>query len=175
MNREFEIAVKAADASAIRRLAMETSINAPCSNNQTILEVAIDEIETRSSRFEIVQLLLECGADPNFRINSECGALFSAVLHKDTQAIRLLLESGADPNVMLDGEPIYSWCEFDYRHDEYCLELPEKAAESDKATEEQWLQFLDQLAIKYNKRRPDYLFLMREFGAKTSSEICGDT
>jgi hypothetical protein len=174
VNRELEIAVKAADASAVRRLAKATSINEPCSTADTILEVAIDSIENSDSRLKIVQLLLECGADPSFRVNDECGALFSAVLQKDTQVIRLLLQSGASPNVILDGEPIYSWSEFDYRYDEFDLELPEKPTDADKASEEQWLRYLDQLAIKYGRRRPDYLFALREHGAKTSCELRGD-
>lgn len=92
---------------------------------------------------------------------------------KDTRILKLLLDHGADPNKEHDlGEPLYNWAEFDYRYDEYGIQLlPEEPTEEDKSTEDEWLQFLDRLAIKHGKRRPDYLFLLRAAGAKTWREL----
>ena len=45
------------------------------------------------------------------------------------------------------------------------------AAAADKASEDAWLLYLDRCAIKHGARRPDYLFLLREFGARTATEL----
>jgi hypothetical protein len=47
---------------------------------------------------------------------------------------------------------------------------PESPTDADKASEDSWLKFLDRLTIKYGKRRPDYLMLLRERGALTYAE-----
>ncbi|MCU0427579.1 MAG: hypothetical protein MUF71_18350 [Candidatus Kapabacteria bacterium] len=46
-----------------------------------------------------------------------------------------------------------------------------KPREADTATPDTWLHFLNRLAVKYKRRRPDYLVSLRVFGAKTMREL----
>ena len=99
------------------------------------------------------------------------GPLFNAVIPKDTEVLQLLLVHGADPNAEHEGvESLYAWAEFDYRYDEYDLRMPEEPKEEDKASEDTWLDYLDRLAQKYGKRRPDCLRILRKAGAKGWSD-----
>jgi hypothetical protein len=70
------------------------------------------------------------------------------------------------------GLSLYEWAEFDYRYEEYGLDLPEEPSRQDCETEDAWLQFLERLAAVYGKR-PARLpaALLRERGAKTSREL----
>lgn len=135
------------------------------------LEVAIREIEDLPTRHAVLNTLLELGVDPR-RLNSDGGGpLFRAVIDQDTEALSILLAHGADPNLEHDfGESLYSWAAFDYRYEAWDLRLPEEPTDSDRATEDAWLEFLDRLAIKYGKRRPDYLRLLRAHGALSREE-----
>jgi ankyrin repeat protein len=75
------------------------------------------------------------GADPKQVDESGYGVLFSSVIAKDTKLIAYLLSRGADPNLEHDlGEALYDWAEFDYRYDEYDLNLPEKPTEEVQST-----------------------------------------
>ncbi|MBK1620348.1 hypothetical protein CKO42_18265 [Lamprobacter modestohalophilus] len=120
------------------------------------------------SRFLMVADLLDAGADPTYTEPQGSGVLFACVIAKDARLIDYLLSRGADPNKEHDlGEPLYSWAEFDYRYDEYDLNLPEEPTEQDRASEETWLEFLSRLAVKYGKHPPDYLITLRRAGALT--------
>jgi len=52
-----------------------------------------------------------------------------------------------------------------------CLIPTYRAETPEYINEEEWLKWLDYMAVKYDKRRPDHLFLLREYGARTSSEL----
>lgn len=133
---------------------------------------ACDSWHTPDSRYEMVEALLTSGADPRLLDRDGCGPLFECVLAKDARLIAYLLAHGADPNERLDsGETLYDWAEFDYRFDEYDLRLPEDPKNNDEGDEDSWLRFLDRIASKYNKRRPDYLIALRKGGAMTTSEL----
>ncbi len=74
--------------------------------------------------------------------------------------------------LMFDGcEILYQWAEFDYRYDEYDLSLPEEPTETEQKSEDLWLLFLERLAVKYGKRPPDYLRVLRDYGAKKTREL----
>lgn len=62
---------------------------------------------------------------------------------------------------------------FDYRFETYGegMALPEQPTAADRATPDTWLAFLDRIAITYGKRRPDYLLLLRNYGARTYAEM----
>jgi hypothetical protein len=49
--------------------------------------------------------------------------------------------------------------------------LPEKPTEAEQTSEDLWLLFLERLAVKYGKRPPDYLRVLRDYGAKTKREF----
>ena len=107
--------------------------------------------------------------------DEKLGPLFGAILQKDYRVLELLLKHGADPNAELIRadypESLYDWANTDYWIDIYDCRYPEDPTDEDKASEESWLEYLDRLAIKYEKRRPDYLQLLRRYGAKTFKEM----
>ncbi|TIR71226.1 MAG: ankyrin repeat domain-containing protein, partial [Mesorhizobium sp.] len=53
----------------------------------------------RPDRLQLIQILLEQGADPNMRGVNDWTPLHYAVAQRDAEAIRLLLASGADPSL----------------------------------------------------------------------------
>lgn len=133
-------------------------------------------------RQDMLRLLVQLGADPN-RMDAEgSGPLTDAMLAMDAELIALLLALGADPNThkgFSDCESFYDWAEFDYRFNVYFepnplngeLGPPDDSTEDDRASADAWLRYLDRCAIKYGLRRPDHLFLLREYGAKTVEEL----
>ena len=144
--------------------------NSTNDRGEPILSEAADSWRTSANRFTMTRLLLEAGASTKAPKGDIPSPLFAAVLSKDADVIQLMLEYGADPNEDCDCEPIYSWAEFDYRHDEYDSGLPENPNEDDKASEDSWLKFLQRMALKHQKRPPDYLIVLRNAGAKTWNE-----
>ena len=156
----------------------------------TILERVIGGLDCcpEAPRYRVVQEMLRLGADPCRRSGDGSNPLFSAVLKMDTEMLRILLDAGADPNAMLRimlgvgadsqalasecmEESLYDWADFAYRHDVWNSKLPEEARAADRADQDAWLCFLDRLAVKYGKRRPDHLRLLRERGALAMSEL----
>jgi len=120
-------------------------------------------------------MLLEARANPKLLDEEKSGPLFAAVLRTDYRLLEMLLKYGADPNAEMlrvdYPESFYDWAETDYWI--YVCEgrYSEDPTDEDNATKESWLEYLDRLAIKYEKRRPDYLQLLRTCGAKTFKEL----
>ena len=88
--------------------------------------------------------------------------------------IRILLDAGADPNAEKmdsESESFHDWAEFDYRYEIWSVNPPEKAIDADRSSEDAWLAYLDRLAVKYGKRRPDHLQLLRRRGALSMAEL----
>jgi ankyrin repeat protein len=118
------------------------------------------------------EVLLQAGANPKKLDRDGGGPLFDAVIQKDADVIKLLLDYGADPSREHDmGESLYDWAEFYYRWETYGGILPEAATEEEWDTPDNWLQFLDRLAVKHGQPRPDILILIRKAGAKTWYEM----
>lgn len=133
-------------------------------------------------RQDMLRLLVQLGADPNLVSAEGLGPLTNAMLAMDTELIALLLALGADPNIykgFSDCESFYDWAEFDYRFNVYfkpdplCGELgpPGEPTENDRASADAWLRYLDRCAVKQGLRRPDHLFWLRKYGAKTMEEL----
>lgn len=136
-----------------------------------LLELCYGEFD---HRFEVLSVFLELGANPNLLGDEECNAMFYPMICMDTEVLRILLEAGANPNLGRgsgSGESFYDYAEFDYRYQVYDLNEPEEPTDDDRKDEGAWLQYLDRMAVKHNKRRPDHLFLLRSFGAKTFKEL----
>jgi hypothetical protein len=153
-------------------------LSTPNSCGESILSAAIFELsfwnEVKPYRYEVIKLLLELGANPNQLNDEKSGSLTDAMLMRDTEMIRILLEAGAKPNEFggfSESESFYDYAEFDYRFCIWDLHLPEKKPENISDDENTWLLWLDEMAVKYQRRRPDYLFLLRQYGAKTLAEL----
>lgn len=146
---------------------------------ESILSAAIIELsffgEEKPYRYDVIKLLLELGANPNQLNEEKSGSLTDAMLMRDTEMIKILLHAGAKPNEFGgfagSRESFYDYAEFDYRFRIWDLHLPEKIPENISDDENVWLLWLDEMAVKYQRRRPDYLFLLREYGAKTWAEL----
>ncbi len=140
-------------------------------DKNTPLVVAISGFG-KENRRNIVRLLLDNGADPNFLGEENCGVVFQAVLAKDPIIMEMILSAGANPNFLMDaGESLYDWAEFDYRFDAFDLSLPYKPTDEDRLSEESWLAFLEKCADSKQVFQPEFLRKLREYGAKTSTEI----
>jgi ankyrin repeat protein len=62
-------------------------------------------------RIPLIQLLLECGADPNARDSLGQTPLMCAcyVDTRDESIVKLLLQHGADPNLSIQGKTAWDW------------------------------------------------------------------
>ena len=128
-------------------------------------------------KYAVVRILLECGADPNKLSGIGSSPLLPPMLGMDTKMLRLLLKAGADPNKaggFTKDSSFYDWAESDYRTEVYDLKLSDKPRKGDQKDADSWLAFLDRIAVKYNRRRPDHLLLLRKYGAKTMKEIMAE-
>ena len=134
------------------------------------LGVAMGEIEP--PLYDVVKLLLELGANPNQQDEEGSGALTEAMIAMDTEMLRVLLEAGARPNDFKGfggSGTLYNWADTDYQF--HIWDINKFPETHEYINEEEWLKWLDYMAVKYDKRRPDHLFLLREYGARTSSEL----
>lgn len=127
------------------------------------------------NRRNIISLLVEYGADVNFKGEENCGVLFQAVLLKDTFVLEQLLLKGANPNFLMEsGQTLYDWADIDYRHDAFDWRLPLDFNAPDPFCENKWLDYLDLCAEFKGVFKPDFLRVLRRFGAKKTSELEGD-
>jgi hypothetical protein len=159
------------------RLALEhgADVNAVDASNDTPLVGAIrscDDVLLEPT----VTYLLDHGANPDFRGNDNTGVLFNAALRMNPSVLELLFERGANPNLMLEGnESLYDWSEFTYRYQAFGfgMELPLTPTDVDREPEESWLHFLDRCAQVAGVPPPAFLWVMRNYGAKTIRELKG--
>jgi hypothetical protein len=184
----------AGDIAAMRaQVAEGLDVNDSDSFGDTLLEQVIGSLGfcPPSSRYPVIKEMLRLGADPCALNADGSTPLFSAVLSMDTELLRILLDGGADPNAILlipidvdvgftaanmqaletMDESLYDWAEFAYRYEVWDTDLPEDPRATDQVDQDAWLRFLDRLAIKYGKRRPDFLRLLRQRGALTITEL----
>lgn len=182
MNQELNTALREAllrrdFPEAERLLSAGADINARLTDWWMLDDVILepDDEPGLPRRADIVRFMLKHGADPRLQGIEEGGPLWPACLNQDVELLRLLLENGADPNKEGDGpEPLYEMAEFDYLFEIWELGVPEPASAEDSASPDRYIDFLDRMAIKYGRARPDTLRLLRKFGAKSRSEMTGD-
>jgi len=191
----FVGSAQAGDISAMRaQVSSGFDLNGRDHSGDTILEHVISALEFSPGmrRDEVVEEMLRLGADPNTLGRDGASPLFCAVVDMDTRLMRILIEAGADPNARLrilrsaqadrhatrpDAifESLYDWAEFAYRYTVWNARPPEAATLADGKDEDAWLLYLDRLAVKYGRRRPDHLQLLRQRGALSTVELrqCG--
>jgi hypothetical protein len=121
---------------------------------------------------EIAEILLKHGADPSYNDDNGGSVLFDAGLLHNTEIMELLLSNGGNPNILIDGvETLYDYYEFNYVYHAFSLHLPIKPTEDNKKDVESWLNFLDRCAKISKTYPPDFLRVMRKYGAKPLDEI----
>lgn len=164
-------------------VAAGANLNVFNGSGDTLLDYIVDSLAREPSPFsgDMLRLLLQLGADPNMLGNGDCSALTTAMLFMDSELLEILLSAGADPNRPCgfdEAETFYDWAEFDYRYNVWMRDFfevdsinpKEEPTEADRVSKESWLNYLDRVAVKYGVRRPDYLFILRKYGAKAAQE-----
>lgn len=184
--QELLDAAAAGDFERVRQLAQAGADLNALDDGETLLDRVVSAFTLPGSvpafAADMLRLLLQLGADPNRPGDEGMTALHAAMLARSVELMRVLLEGGAEPNSMpgsSPGETLYDWAEFDYRYSTWdepfeplgSLMPPDAPTAADKANEDAWLLYLDRCAVKHGARRPDYLFLLREFGARTATEL----
>lgn len=184
--QELLDAAAAGDFEWVRQLAQAGADLNALDDGETLLDRAVSALTlpdpVPAFAADMLRLLLQLGADPNRPGDEGMTALHTAMLARNVELMRILLEGGAEPNSMpgsSPGETLYDWAEFDYRHSTWdepfglqgSLMPPDAPTTADKASEDAWLLYLDRCAAKHGARRPDYLFLLREFGGRRASEL----
>lgn len=179
-------AVTAYDFDRVRKLvAGGADVNGCDAHGETVLMLAIGDPDNAdaSLRLAMARELLNLGADPRKTDEEGSGPICEAAVRMDTEVLRLLMDAGANPNDETGweaGRNAYDLAAEDYYVDTWIgpggfamgsQGLPEEPEPSDLATHETWLAFLDRMAVKYDKRRPDHLYLMRERGARGLKEL----
>jgi hypothetical protein len=179
-------AVTAYDFDRVRTLVADgADVNGCDAHGETVLMLAVGDPDNTdaSLRLAMARELLSLGADPRKTDKEGSGPICEAGVRMDTEVLRLLMDAGAHPNDETgweDGANAYDLAAEDYYvtiwigGEDIPLGgegLPEEPTSNDLATHETWLAFLDRMAIKHQRRRPDHLFLMRERGARTSKEL----
>ncbi len=106
----FQTAVAAGLTEQVRAMAKEDPaiVNRVSAEEESPLHLAANHRQR-----EMVALLLELGADPNFpESNSPSGAALAvASMHNEVEIMRLLLEAGANPNANIDSSgTCYMFC-----------------------------------------------------------------
>ncbi len=134
-----------------------------------LLEDAVPE------RYAIVKSLINMGFNPQHLDSDGCGPLTQAMLSMDTMMLEVLLDGGALANKTTGfraGETLYDWAVFDYIHQVWQInQIPEQPSQDALVNEDSWLIWLDEMALKYKRRRPDHLLLLRKYGAKRGEEL----
>ncbi len=179
-------AATAGDFERVRQLAQAGADLNALDDGEPLLDRAVSAFTLLDSvpafAADMLRLLLQLGADPNRPGDEGMTALHTAMLAQSVELMRILLEGGAEPNGMQGfgpGGTLYDWAEVDYRYSTWdepfglqgSLMPPDTPTAADKASEDAWLLYLDRCAVKHGARRPDYLFLLREFGARTATEL----
>lgn len=133
----------------------------------TPLQAAIEGSKAPDARHELVSLLLAHGADPRRLDANRSGPLFLALLHQDTCVLELLLRHGADPNseIGFADKGLLWWARSDYLYETYGRDLPEEPDPATWADIDALIDFLDALANRHSRPRPEPLRLLRLYGA----------
>jgi|Laugresbdmm110sn_1035088.scaffolds.fasta_scaffold42842_2 hypothetical protein len=175
---EFKTLAVAGDIEAMRKMVADgMDLNDDLDDDTTLLEEVIGEIcaAEGTPRYDVVREMLALGADPKRLSEKGSSPLFAALLTMDYEMLQILLEAGADPNAMVmdsEFESLYDWAEGDYQIEVWGEDpLPERPKPEVVAYPDDLNEFLDALAVKHTKLRPDHLKLLRKFGALRMAEI----
>ncbi|MGS0941475.1 ankyrin repeat domain-containing protein [Pseudomonas luteola] len=167
------------------------ALNALDSFGEPLLEsvtASLSEETELKHRGRVVEFLIAAGADPNQLGDEGTSALTAAILAMDSELLEVLLNAGADPNLpsgFFNRQTLYDWAVMDYMHETWTLPRlisTESSSKNiflpnthDSNDENMWLLELDRCAIEAGLRRPDYLFILRRYGALSFSERQADT
>ena len=168
-------AIWAKDADSLfRTLDNGADINELDDFGESPLSEAIIDFADHPCRRQIVEEMLRRGANPKILDTEKCGPLMQTAIIKDAAIMRILLEAGADPNREFGcagALSLFDWALSDYRYDEDLLNPPDEPTAQEEETTDGWLSYIERMALKYGKRPPDYVRVLREFGAKSNWEL----
>lgn len=179
---ELIAAARSGDFERLRALvAAGADVNACDEYGDSVLTASIGDPDNNdmSLRLAIARELLNLGADPCQTGEDGGGPLCVAGLRLDIDVLRLLMDAGAKPNEETgweEGRTMYDLVAEDYWVRIWLLDahtpgFPDGPNHEDLVTQDTWLNFLDRMAVKYDKPRPSHLFLLRERGARGMSEL----
>jgi hypothetical protein len=162
---------------AVKAIDNGANVNTTNSVHESPLQTAINLDSSTEIIVNILKILLDNGANPN-HIDTpyeNIGVLFDAGLTQNAEIMEVLLSNGGNPNlIMLGPQSLYDYCEFDYSFRAFNMnKYPIEPTEIDKEDSNTWLAFLYKCAEKANKSKPDFLRVMRKYGAKTLAELEG--
>lgn len=190
----FVTSARAGDVAAMReQVSSGFDIHGRDEIGDTVLQHVIGALESCPSlrRYQAVRAILRLGADPGSVGRDGSSPLFQACVNMDCGLLRILLDAGADPNVTLrilaggesdtpaaevDGtcqQSLYDWARFAYCYEVWFGRLPAEADLRDCTgdDEDAWLDQVDRLAVRHDRRRPDHLRLLRQRGALRLAEL----
>jgi hypothetical protein len=134
------------------------------------LQAAIKNILDPAARYCAVSHLLAYGADPDRCNRDGTGPLYLALMHRDARVLELLLRFGGSPNAeSAPGQRSLLWLSVqDYCLDTYGGRLPEVPGDATCSDPDALIEFLDRLAARQRKPRPECLQLLRLYAADGS-------
>jgi ankyrin repeat protein len=134
------------------------------------LQVAIKDILDPAARNCAVRYLLAYGAVPECSNGDSTGPLYLALMHRDARVLELLLRYGSDPKAQSGpGDRGLLQCALlDYSLDTYAGRLPELLDSATRDDPDALIEFLNHLAVRQRKPRPECLELLRLYGADWS-------
>jgi hypothetical protein len=161
-----------------------TALTCECVPDEQLTDEQADELthqqwielsnQAKPFRYEVIQTLLDLGADPNLGSAEEC-VLVSPMLAMDNRMLEILLIAGTDPNRLCHvDEPeksLMDWAKMDYCFETIDCPSCAPSTEGDNQTIDTWIDYVDQQAQKHAYLRPTTLQLLRRYGAKTGEEL----
>lgn len=161
-----------------------TALTCECVPDEQLTDEQADELthqqwielsnQAKPFRYEVVQTLLDLGADPNLGSAEEC-VLVSPMLAMDNRMLEILLIAGTDPNRLChvdeSEKSLLDWAKMDYCFETLDCPPCDPSTAADRQTMDTWISYADQQAQKYDYLRPTTLQLLRRYGAKTAEEL----
>ena len=105
MSYSLKKVIKANDINTLKELLQSQNVNCKFHDHETPLHVA-----AKQGHMEVIQCLIQCGADVNVKDNDDWTPLHYAYENGHLQIVQVLIENGADVNAETSGkESLLFW------------------------------------------------------------------